>query len=432
MKRTRWLEALAGNSLLWATVLALAYYAMLHAGVLQAALGPSAGKFLLRYTASHPVEYVEVFLFLLGMASLFGHMQHLGTLTAIPRDPICPLPDQQRPLSQQAAQVLQSLPEKLASAPTLLMQRIRSALEFLHRGGSAEELSTHLAQLATRDQQQLQESLALVRIVVWAIPILGFLGTVVGITLAIANLDPKALESSLGTVVGGLGVAFDTTALALALSMVLMFTLFVVQRMQHRALAAVEQRVQEELMDRVVAQSLTLPAELAPVRHLAELLLQQTQQLVQNQVQLWQQALGKVQQQGAQLTQQVATASARALAQVLEKHSQHLAQLSHDHHRRLQSQLEQATQALQEHRQVLQEQLQLWQQQSDKLAEVLQAVAQIHNLEQALQRNLATLAASGNFEQTLDSLAAAIHLLNARVAQLPTGASLTTPADRAA
>ena len=44
-----------------------------------------------------------------------------------------------------------------------------------------------------------------------------------GITLAIANIDPEGLGESLGEVTGGLAVAFDTTALALTLSLVLVF-----------------------------------------------------------------------------------------------------------------------------------------------------------------------------------------------------------------
>ena len=54
------------------------------------------------------------------------------------------------------------------------------------------------------------------RLIVWAIPILGFLGTVIGITMALNAIDPKAVEESMMQVTTGLGVKFDTTALALA------------------------------------------------------------------------------------------------------------------------------------------------------------------------------------------------------------------------
>ena len=61
-----------------------------------------------------------------------------------------------------------------------------------------------------------------------AIPVLGFLGTVIGITLAIGKLSPQALEDSLPEVMTSLSVAFYTTTQALGLSIVLMFAQFLI------------------------------------------------------------------------------------------------------------------------------------------------------------------------------------------------------------
>ena len=66
--------------------------------------------------------------------------------------------------------------------------------------------------LADQAAERLHESYSLVRTITWAVPILGFLGTVVGITMAIANVTPEQLDTSLGEVTDGLAVAFDTTA----------------------------------------------------------------------------------------------------------------------------------------------------------------------------------------------------------------------------
>ena len=75
---------------------------------------------------------------------------------------------------------------------SLLVGRLREILERIRRRNSAEGLDEELKYLADRDADRLYESYALFRVVIWAIPILGFLGTVVGITLAIANLTPNA------------------------------------------------------------------------------------------------------------------------------------------------------------------------------------------------------------------------------------------------
>ena len=77
---------------------------------------------------------------------------------------------------------------------------------------------TYLAELGSG---RLHDGYALIRTITWAVPILGFLGTVIGITMAIANITPDKLEASLPEVTAGLAVAFDTTALSLALSMLL-------------------------------------------------------------------------------------------------------------------------------------------------------------------------------------------------------------------
>ena len=120
----------------------------------------------------------------------------------------------------------------------------------MRRKSSAETLDDELRALADYDVDRMHASYSLVRIIVWAIPILGFLGTVIGITLAIAKLSPDQLENSLPEVTAGLGIAFDTTALALALSMVLMFAKFFVERLETRLLMAVDRRVAEELVGR--------------------------------------------------------------------------------------------------------------------------------------------------------------------------------------
>ena len=84
------------------------------------------------------------------------------------------------------------------------------------RTGSADWLEDHLKYLSDVDAASAARSYGLVRFIVWAIPIMGFLGTVIGITVAIANLSPTQLENISG-VVAGLGTAFDTTATALGL-----------------------------------------------------------------------------------------------------------------------------------------------------------------------------------------------------------------------
>ena len=101
---------------------------------------------------------------------------------------------------------------------------------FLKERVSAAGLKDQLKFFSETAADALHDSHSLLQTIIWAIPIMGFLGTVLGITLAIANVTPDKLDTSLPEVTSGLAIAFDTTALALVLSMILMFGQHLVDR----------------------------------------------------------------------------------------------------------------------------------------------------------------------------------------------------------
>ena len=57
--------------------------------------------------------------------------------------------------------------------------------------------------------------------------------------------------------------------------------------------------------------------------------------------------------------------------------------------------------------------------QGEVLGQVVEATGNVIKLEEALNENLQSLAGSKNFEETVMSLSAAIHLLNTRLGQIP-------------
>ncbi len=132
----------------------------------------------------------------------------------------------------------QQLPAALKT--TQLYQRSTATLDYL-RGSGRNGVEEHLRYIAELASERLHQTYATIRTITWAIPILGFLGTVIGITMAIANVTPEQLDSSLVEVTGGLAVAFDTTALALGMSIVLVFASFIVERSEQQVLNEVEQ-----------------------------------------------------------------------------------------------------------------------------------------------------------------------------------------------
>ena len=99
--------------------------------------------------------------------------------------------------------------------------------------------------------RRYEESYLLPRYISWAVPILGFIGTVLGISLAAdgirriigSDAGLSGLSSDLSGAIAPLGIAFDTTLIALSLSVVLTLFLSLVQRDEERILAAIEWEV---------------------------------------------------------------------------------------------------------------------------------------------------------------------------------------------
>ena len=288
-----------------------------------------------------------------------------------------------------------------------LVRRFRDALEYLRRSGTIKGLDEHLRYLADVDAGRQNAGYSFVRLVVWAIPILGFLGTVVGITMAIANLSPQALEASLPKVTGGLGVAFDTTALALALSMVLMFVQHVVDRNETMLLNQVD-RTEAELIGRFEELDDGPDGQLLAVRRMMEAMVQSTEQLVQHQTQLWWSTVESAKQRWDQLIaatgKQLETSLTAALEESLRAHAQELgaqedalAEKNCRNWERLQQFLLQNTETFGS--------LQSRSSRRRSRLPARRASGQIARLEETLNRNLAALAGSKNFEQTVMSLA---------------------------
>ena len=70
-----------------------------------------------------------------------------------------------------------------------LWQRIVNALHSVYRTGAATGIEDELKYLAELDFDRQQQRYSLVRILIWATPMLGFLGTVLGISQALGGIN---------------------------------------------------------------------------------------------------------------------------------------------------------------------------------------------------------------------------------------------------
>lgn len=105
----------------------------------------------------------------------------------------------------------------------VLFNRIVAALSILKNLGRVSDVDEVLRGQAEQDESAIETSYGLVRGLIWAIPTLGFVGTVLGLSTAIGGFgavlgaaeDVDALTNSLRGVTAGLSTAFDTTLEAL-------------------------------------------------------------------------------------------------------------------------------------------------------------------------------------------------------------------------
>jgi biopolymer transport protein ExbB/TolQ len=130
----------------------------------------------------------------------------------------------------------------------------RALLSGLHRFGSTrniQDVSSAIHDTCELEFGRLDAELSMVRYVAWAIPAIGFIGTVRGIGEALQQAH-KAVGGDVSGVVAGLGIAFNSTLVALGLSILVMFMLHQIQLRQERAVLDTE----EYLDTRVVRQML--------------------------------------------------------------------------------------------------------------------------------------------------------------------------------
>src|SRR4051794_30027123 len=140
--------------------------------------GPFHHPLMLRYFAGHPINMIETALFFIGLAALILKLFELiGEFSAISSVSLGESPGGQ-PASKAGEwlESLKQLPARVRSS--YLGRRLTGALEAVQQRGSAEALPEELKYLSDMAAGQAQESYSLVRIIIWATPMLGFLGTV--------------------------------------------------------------------------------------------------------------------------------------------------------------------------------------------------------------------------------------------------------------
>ncbi|MBD3672730.1 MAG: MotA/TolQ/ExbB proton channel family protein [Planctomycetaceae bacterium] len=383
------LTAISQSPILWGGAFTIGFY-------LAIPYLPRFQDLAQRYFCSHPLEYATTYLFFVGMAVLFFKAIAVGTEKAALRFEIFENIDQtDRNFGAELKHRIQSLPAQFQNS--WFITRMRDVANYLRPGQSQETVEEHLRYLADRAADKLHESYALVRTVTWAVPILGFLGTVIGITMAIAHISLTELQNSLSEVVGGLSVSFDTTALALTLSLVLVFASFLVERLEQQILSEVEDLGIEEVAYRMNSREAEPTSPLIKAeQQAADELLSQTRKMVDAQMRLWSEALDRTRQTWVESLHSQESQLQQAITKSLEQTLNSW-----------QSELRTGTNQLSEQQGELQKQTEL-------LVQLLNREESLASVSNRLNENLAAITASNKLEEVLHNLNAAVHLLTSK------------------
>lgn len=154
--------------------------------------------------------------------------------------------------------------EHISSLPirpheSYLINRVVRGLEHFRVRNNAPEVASILASQGEIDAMSVDSSYTMVKVFIWAMPILGFIGTVIGISAAVVGLSGSvssaesvsAMTSALMPVLGGLATAFDTTLIALVLSLIVKFPTSSLQKREDDLLSGIDEYCNEHLLKRL-------------------------------------------------------------------------------------------------------------------------------------------------------------------------------------
>ena len=140
---------------------------------------------------------------------------------------------------------MQALPDE--GQKMLLPRALLNALRRFSTTRSVQDVSSSSNTIFDSEADRLESELSMIRYISWAIPSIGFIGTVRGIGEALAQAD-KAVKGDIAGVTQSLGVAFNSTFIALLISIFLMFLVHQLQLVQERLVYDSENYVDEKVI----------------------------------------------------------------------------------------------------------------------------------------------------------------------------------------
>ena len=194
-------------------------------------------------------EQEACFVLMLWALSILGYKAYAASLErALLQQDLVPIAEGMRILpedTREYARQIQALPDD--EKGMLLPRVLLSALQRFGATRNVQDGSSSAHTLVESEAERLESELSMIRYIAWAIPSIGFIGTVRGIGAALAQAH-RAVEGDISGVTQNLGVAFNSTFIALLLSIVLMFLVHQLQLLQERLVFETESYTDDHLI----------------------------------------------------------------------------------------------------------------------------------------------------------------------------------------
>jgi biopolymer transport protein ExbB/TolQ len=143
---------------------------------------------------------------------------------------------------------LSELPQDLLETP--IVQILAGSLRRFQVTKNIESAASSIEPAMQTMLVRYENDMSVIRYIVWAVPSIGFLGTVRGIGQAMAEAE-TAVAGNIGPMTASLGTAFNSTFVALIISLILMFMVSAIQSSQEKELISVQEYVERYLISRI-------------------------------------------------------------------------------------------------------------------------------------------------------------------------------------
>jgi len=164
------------------------------------------------------------------------------------QEDLIPLQQGERITPEDTTGYLRQLDNLSESKQSLLLPRILiNALNRFATTKNVQDVSISAHTMVESEADRLESELSMIRYIAWAIPSIGFIGTVRGIGAAL-SLAHRAVDGDISGVTQNLGIAFNSTFIALLISIVIMFLVHQLQLLQERQIFETENYCDQNLI----------------------------------------------------------------------------------------------------------------------------------------------------------------------------------------